>query len=365
MNTTREFKSLDDLLETDVTSDYTLRIQGGGLSCDLDLAPILIGRDKTCEMVLPVSAISRFHCVLYRSGRHAVIRDLHSTNGVFLNQVRVYQAPLRVGDEFQLGDERFRVVLGPPREQKYSKSCAVMFMDVANSTRLTELYGQTFSHAIHQEIARIEDQIFWNRGCPIKHLGDGLMCAFGIWPEHDLNPADAALRAALIAIYHIEKTHQFPGLGLRVGLAFGEVTVPAQENLDLFGDTVNLSSRLEFSNKLYGTSIMMSEEFYNQLEDRNCIREVDTVRVKGKLNAVRIYTYDSGQQDSRSALYAGFYRLGLEQYRQGDFVKAGVLFERAAAYGDPPGHCMNDRVMQMLSAGIPTNWDGIWNLEKE
>lgn len=367
MMRTRQFKSLDDLLETDVMCEYSLRIQGtGGLECQLDLAPVLIGRDPGCNLVIPSSMISRFHCVIYRAGRHTVIRDLHSTNGVFLNQVRVFQAPLRVGDEFQLGDLAFKVVLGPPRKQSYAASCAVVFMDIANSTRMTEHYGEAFSQAMHHEISRIEDQIFWHQGCPIKHLGDGLMSAFGIWPSFQPNysPTDAALRAALLAIEHMRRLSAFPDIKLRVGLSFGEVTIRQQEHFDLFGDTVNLASRVEFSNKLYGTQLMMSDSFLKELKNSEGAREVDLVRVKGRQQPVKLYTWDHRLTRGGNFPARGVYHMGLQQYRRGKMALAEGLFDQAAADGDGPGSFMHARVKKLLSGALPAEWDGIWNLDE-
>lgn len=363
---THQFRSLGELLETDVLNEYTLRILGENASHQLDLAPILIGRDPRCDLVISSRSVSRFHCVIYRAGKQTLIRDLHSTNGVFLNQVKVSSAPLRVGDKFQIGDLSYKVVIGPPRQQKYQPECVVMFMDIADSTRLSEEYGSAFAQFMHQQIARIEDEVFTLAGLPVKHLGDGLMCAFGIWPAAapDYSAADAALSAGLQAIRHIQQLTRFPDLSLRVGMAYGEVSLRQQEGIDLFGDTVNLASRLEYSNKLYGTQLMLSESFFNQLQQRASLREVDTVRVKGKNQPIRIFSWDERLSSSRQFLYTGFYHMGLEAYRKGDFQLARGFFERGVAEKDPLSLCMRERVEQLL-VKPPLQWDGIWNLEKE
>ncbi|HNH10096.1 MAG TPA: adenylate/guanylate cyclase domain-containing protein, partial [Leptospiraceae bacterium] len=55
------------------------------------------------------------------------------------------------------------------------------------------------------------------------------------------------------------------------------------------GDTVNLGSRLEGSNKMYATRIIISEYTYDRVKDRVYARELDLVKVKGKNQPVRIY----------------------------------------------------------------------------
>lgn len=366
LQSTRQIKSLNDVLDKDLLADYKLMIQGAGQSCELDIAPVLIGRDPSCQIQIPSSDISRFHSVIHRAGRQTVIRDLHSTNGVILNQTRIYHAPLRVGDTFQLGDHHFEVVLGARRDQDYRDEAVVVFMDVANSTRLSEQHGPDFSRAVHTALARIEDQIFWHQGCPLKHLGDGLMAGFGIWPEQPAShsPADAALKAAVEAIRQIHDMPEFPGTRLRVGLAFGDVSVRQQDFLDLFGDTVSLASRMENANKRFGTQLLMSDSFFNRLKFRNGIREVDTVRVQGRSQPVRLYTWDERVAHTRNFLFAGLYHIGLEHYRQGDFEKAYHFFSRAADAGDILSQSMKQRLEDILLDEPPVSWDGVWNLDK-
>src|SRR5256886_13903394 len=56
------------------------------------------------------------------------------------------------------------------------------------------------------------------------------------------------------------------------------------------GDTVNLSSRLEGLNKDYGAHILVNETTYSAAKDDGFVfRELDLIRVKGKLQPVTIY----------------------------------------------------------------------------
>jgi pSer/pThr/pTyr-binding forkhead associated (FHA) protein len=73
----------------------------------------LIGRGADCDLRLPVSAISRHHCLIRLHGAEATLVDLGSSNGTFVNGKRVRsQAPLHSGDEIRLGNSSFRVDLG-------------------------------------------------------------------------------------------------------------------------------------------------------------------------------------------------------------------------------------------------------------
>ena len=57
----------------------------------------------------------------------------------------------------------------------------------------------------------------------------------------------------------------------------------------MLGDSVNLAARLEGINKLYGTSIIISESTYNQVSEQFLCRQLDIVAVKGKTQGVPIY----------------------------------------------------------------------------
>ena len=57
----------------------------------------------------------------------------------------------------------------------------------------------------------------------------------------------------------------------------------------LMGDNVNLGARLEGTNKIYGTNIIISESTYEYVKDRVFARELDLIRVKGKQQPVKIF----------------------------------------------------------------------------
>lgn len=363
MSQTRRIESVDAMLEQALAKvEKGLQIEGHNFTHQALLSPVLIGRDPTCELTIKEGSVSRIHAIIYKFGAHYVIRDLNSTNGVYLNDVQVYQAPIRPEDKIRVGDYELNLAVGRPNTQSYSKDGVVMFMDIAGSTRLSEEYGEEFSIYIQQELSKLENKIFTLLGCPVKHLGDGLMCAFGIWPVSSSNysPVTQALKAARIAVKQIEKKPRYPGIHLRVGLAFGDVTIAKKESFDLLGDTVNLASRLEYSNKLYGTRIMMSERCVKSLGNYAPLREIDTVRVYGKNEPVVIYTWDEHtSQDMRHV-----YHQGLQSYRKGEFENALKAFEQAALEKDKPSQYMASRC-EYLIHNSPDKWDGVWNLDKD
>jgi len=77
----------------------------------------VIGRKPGCELQIPVSTVSRQHCELVIDGDEIKLRDLGSSNGTFLNEVRVQEATLSPGDRLTIGPAIFTVqVNGEPGE---------------------------------------------------------------------------------------------------------------------------------------------------------------------------------------------------------------------------------------------------------
>jgi len=71
----------------------------------LEAGATLFGRDSTCAGCLPSASVSRTHAeIRWAPGSVPMLRDLDSTNGVFLNGRRVKQAPLKTRDVVRIGD---------------------------------------------------------------------------------------------------------------------------------------------------------------------------------------------------------------------------------------------------------------------
>lgn len=73
----------------------------------------LVGRGLECQLRIDAEYVSRRHALLLVSSAATVIEDLDSTNGVFVNGVRVKRRVLAEGDEVMIGKTRFRFRLQP------------------------------------------------------------------------------------------------------------------------------------------------------------------------------------------------------------------------------------------------------------
>jgi pSer/pThr/pTyr-binding forkhead associated (FHA) protein len=112
-----------------------------GKSIKLDKPVVLIGRNPDCDVVLTKSRkVSRAHCVVACVNNHILVRDLGSTNGVWINGQRVErESRLRLGDELSVADVLYQLLNvepgeenGKPKKKKKPKGSQRKNIAVAN-----------------------------------------------------------------------------------------------------------------------------------------------------------------------------------------------------------------------------------------
>jgi len=79
-----------------------------GLEMVLEKERVTIGRSSVCDMVITDAAVSGLHCELVADRRGHLLRDLDSTNGVYMLGHQIKEVYLRPGSEFQIGNNLLR-----------------------------------------------------------------------------------------------------------------------------------------------------------------------------------------------------------------------------------------------------------------
>ncbi|MBL4683511.1 MAG: FHA domain-containing protein [Nannocystaceae bacterium] len=78
----------------------------------IDRPEVIIGRSRYADISISERALSQQHCKLVRHGEFHRLFDLGSTNGTFVNNVRVQQAELKPGDSVRTGETLFTYMSG-------------------------------------------------------------------------------------------------------------------------------------------------------------------------------------------------------------------------------------------------------------
>ncbi len=179
---------------------------------------------------------------------------------------------------------------------------SVFFSDVRSFTTISEQLGepQKLVALLNEYLSAMTEIILQYDGTLDKYVGDEIMAFWGApvpHPDHALLACKAALAQIkyLNEVLHKKwKEEGKPQLRIGIGINTGKMTVgnmgsKSRMDYTLMGDEVNLGSRLEGTNKIYKTSIIISEATYNMVKDKVVARELDIIRVKGKSKPVRIY----------------------------------------------------------------------------
>ncbi|MFO0917150.1 MAG: FHA domain-containing protein [Planctomycetaceae bacterium] len=94
---------------------FLVPVKPGLCVIPLEKAVVLIGRQADCDVSLTQSRkVSRKHCCLAQVNDKIMVRDLGSTNGIYINGQRVKrEGRVRLGDILTVGDLQFRMQTHP------------------------------------------------------------------------------------------------------------------------------------------------------------------------------------------------------------------------------------------------------------
>ncbi len=182
-----------------------------------------------------------------------------------------------------------------------SREITIMFTDLAGFTKLTEKTApEVVSRVLTEHFTEMTDVILAHGGTVVSFMGDGIMAFWGAPlddPDHRRHAIEAAIdmQRGMAKLRGKLASQGLPEIHMRAGLNTGRAIVGNMGSRRRFaysalGDCVNLASRLEGTNKLYGTGILLSGDTALKAGDTIALRHVDRVRVAGKTEAVDVYT---------------------------------------------------------------------------
>jgi adenylate cyclase len=231
------------------------------------------------------------------------------------------------------------------------RDVTVLFSDIANFTTIAERQdAAALVTALNLYFDHMAEIIEREGGFIDKFIGDAIVAVFGA-PVGPSDHAAAAVRAARAMAANTPQLSFSTRIGVNSGrVLIGNIGAKRRFNYTVIGDTVNLASRLEGANKLYGTNILLSGDTRAAISDI-VVREIDCVRVVGRADPVVIFTPIDTHDQTSEAQYAA----ALNLYRNGDFKAAADKF--TALKGDAVAAVMAIRASS-LAETPPASWDG-------
>ena len=268
-------------------------------------------------------------------------------------------------------------------DQAERRVVTIFFSDIKGFSSISErLTAGAMVHLLNGYFSAVADAIRAHGGIIDKYIGDGVMAfwspPFTPGDEHAIAACRSALaqQAAIVAL-RLELPNitglrrDTPDLVVRMGIATGEVVIgtlgaPTAKSYTVIGDTVNLASRLEGVNKLYGTGVILSEDTHRLAGAQIEVRELDVVTVVGKIEPVRIYELMAlaGELEPSYAHLREVFEAGLKAYRTKCWAEAEEHFRACLeiAPADGPATLFLERIAHLRVDPPPADWDGVWRL---
>jgi adenylate cyclase len=212
----------------------------------------------------------------------------------------------------------------------------IFFSDIRAFTSISEqMQPEQLMIHLSQYFNYLSQIIMSEHGTIDKFIGDAVMAFWGAPVKLDNGP-ELACRAALRCQKRLHtlnrewKAKGIPIFHTRIGIHTGDTIVgnlgsSERMNYTIIGDSVNLTSRLEEANKLYGTHIVISEATYRRIAGRFLTRPLDVVTVRGRKEPVKIYDLVADLSGSISPKAEGFckyFTIAFNHYQQKNWNKA-------------------------------------------
>jgi class 3 adenylate cyclase len=262
----------------------------------------------------------------------------------------------------------------------------VMFCDVKGFVGVSEeMTPQGLVKVMNRYFSVMSAPIHQHGGIIDKYIGDAIMAYWGPPFTTDGEQARLAGLAALDMLARVAPFRaELPALlglrnvpisvDIRIGIATGEALVGSigsevLMSYTLMGETVNLASRLEGANMVYGGRILTTQATVTAAGDALEVREIDRVVLAGQSYPQPVYEImsRSGALTPAQRELRDRYGAGLAAYRNRQWEEARAAFTAAlsAIPDDGPTLTMLKRVDTLATAAPADDWDGAWRLDQK
>ena len=260
-----------------------------------------------------------------------------------------------------------------------SKNLTVMFSDIRSFTTISEgLTPNELVFLLNEYLGEMTDILFRRWGTLDKYIGDAIMAFWGFPYDQD----DDAIRACACALDMRLRLQELNAkwaaegrkqLSIGIGLNTGEVNVGNMGStqrmaLTVMGDNVNLASRLEGTTKAYHVQCIVSESTYLAAKEHYTFREIDQIKVKGKMLPVKIFELmDWAKNESLYTERIVRFSEALTAYRRQQFEEAIDLFAKLQDRFPEEHICETfvHRSHDYMQAPPAPDWDGVYEMKEK
>ena len=246
------------------------------------------------------------------------------------------------------------------------KEVSVMFIDLENYTNLsTQISTEELIKFFNSFAKIITNNIDKFGGTVDKFIGDSVMAFWGGISSFD----NHALLACKCALQCCNDVLDLPkNIKIRIGINTGKVIMgnfghQERFSFTVLGDNVNQASRLENTNKIYKTGILISKTTYDQLKGALPTRKIDEVILKGHKGVTHIYQLLQ-DNDKWGKLKIGYYHAALSEYKMRNWQLAIEYLDEIIKLGpqDGPANVLKNRCQVYSKSPPPKDWDGTFEI---
>jgi adenylate cyclase len=284
----------------------------------------------------------------------------------------------------QLAQSPEKLVLGGEE-----RDMTIMFSDMRGFTSISETYKndpQGLTALMNRFLTPLTNAILSRKGTIDKYMGDAIM-AFWNAPLDDKDHEVNACEAALDMLDRVDELNQAreqeareegrpfiplnAGIGLNTGTCVvGNMGSDMRFDYSVFGDSVNLASRLEGQSKEYGFPIIVGSKTALAVKDKFAILELDFIMVKGKKEPEVIYAIAGREDTAQSGRFQRLRNLTIEMlacYRGRDWDGALAAIERGRNTDEANSlellyRLYEARIRGFLENPPPPDWNGAFAL---
>jgi class 3 adenylate cyclase len=284
-----------------------------------------------------------------------------------------------------LSDDVVEEVISDPARLKLggvNRHMTALFSDVRNFTGIAEVLApEHLVDLLNYYLSTMSDVLLEQKGTIDKYQGDAIISFFGA----PLELADHAVRACTAAVimkrmendinrYVLEKGISPSPLLTRIGINTGDMVVgnmgtQKKMNYTIISNAVNIASRLEGVNKMYGTWILASDSTINETKNRFLTRRLDRVKLVGINEAVHIQEILETKTDATDAMFELTYLFhkALDLFEARNWKDAETAFNNVVNIfpNDSPSRLYANRCVYYLGHPPRPDWDGVFSLTEK